>query len=117
MRQHRLARPDRAGFTGGVVANRDDEIQLLAIRLGEFVPALGAQVRDVMAGGGQNFHGVRIDLAFGRGAGAEGLELAFAEIVEDGLAHDRTGGIAAAQEQNVVDAIDHGQSPNLQAVA
>src|SRR6516165_9122213 len=35
---HRIAGPDRADLTGGLVANGEDEIHLGRARLGEFVP-------------------------------------------------------------------------------
>ena len=43
MRRHRLARPDRTDFAGGVVADGEDEIQRRRAGCGELVPALGAQ--------------------------------------------------------------------------
>src|ERR1019366_1677218 len=45
MRRHRLSRPQRAGFFGGVVADREHEMQLGSARTPEFVPALTAQAR------------------------------------------------------------------------
>ena len=40
MRRHRLTRPDRAGFAGRVVANREDEIERRRALLRELVPIL-----------------------------------------------------------------------------
>ena len=45
MRGHGLARPHRADFFGGVVADGEDEIETGSARLGELVPALAAQAR------------------------------------------------------------------------
>ena len=40
---HRISGPDRAGFAGGLVANREDEIHHRRAGTGEFMPALAAQ--------------------------------------------------------------------------
>src|SRR3546814_1855145 len=45
----RVARPDRAGFARGIVANGEDEIELGRARRREFVPALRAQPARVKA--------------------------------------------------------------------
>src|ERR1035437_5865588 len=43
VRGHGLSRPQRAGFLGGVVANREYEVQLRSAGSPEFVPALTTQ--------------------------------------------------------------------------
>src|ERR1039457_2586385 len=45
MRRHRLSRPQRTGFFGGVVADREHEMQLGSARMSEFVPVLTPQAR------------------------------------------------------------------------
>src|SRR4051812_42209663 len=45
-----MARPERAGFIGRVVAYGDDEIHLRRIRRAKLVPALAAQVAERVAG-------------------------------------------------------------------
>jgi hypothetical protein len=42
MRRHRMTGPDRADFTGGVIANGDDEIHHRRIGRCELVPAFAA---------------------------------------------------------------------------
>jgi hypothetical protein len=44
VRGHGLSRPDRAGFLGGVVANREDEVHLGSAGAREFLPASGCTV-------------------------------------------------------------------------
>src|SRR6516225_9292096 len=40
---NRIPRPHRAGFTGGLVANGEDEIHYRRARFSEFIPAFAAQ--------------------------------------------------------------------------
>jgi len=81
MRGHRLARPHRTGFTGGVVANGEHEIERRRAGLGEFAPRLRAETRDVEAEALQQLERLRMHAAFRLAAGAEGLEFSGAELV------------------------------------
>ena len=108
MRGHRLARPDRAGFAGGVVADGEDEIHLRRAGRGELVPGLRAAKRRVVV---QALAAAAARMGWtsplGWRAGREGLELAGADTVEDRFGDDRTGRVAGAEEQNVVDVVAH----------
>ena len=108
MRRHRLARPDRAGFAGGVVADREDEVHLGRAGRGELVPVLRAGEGRVVVEALQQLERIGMDLALGMRAGRERLEPAGADAVEDRLGDDRARRIAGAQEQDVEDLIAHG---------
>jgi hypothetical protein len=86
MCRQRLARPNRANFLGGIVANRKDRIQLWRAGLSKFIPTLAAQ-----PGGGKTSRlqqpgSVRIDAAARVAAGAVSREVGLAFLVQDGLA-------------------------------
>ena len=48
MGAHRLARPKRANLVGGVVANREDEIEHRGAGAGKFFPRFGTQAAGVV---------------------------------------------------------------------
>src|SRR5262249_31773429 len=99
MGRHRLARPHRTALAGGVVADGEHEIDERRARLRELAPRLRAEARNVVAEALQKLERVRIDPALGIAAGAEGAEFARAELVENGLRHDRARGVAGTEEQ------------------
>lgn len=93
---HRMSKPDRAGFSGGAVADREDEVHFRCARLSELVPALRTEAGRWISKRLELVKGMRVDLAFRMAAGRESLEAALAFHIQDGLRQDRTGGIARA---------------------
>ena len=96
-----LSGPDGADFTSGVVANGKDKIHWRGARLGEFVPALAAQIGRGEFGRFELLERERIDAAGGKAAGAVSGEIGLAFLVEDGFGHDGTGRIAGAEKEDV----------------
>jgi len=107
MRGHRLPRPHRADLTCRVVADRDDEVQRGRLGLDELVPIRAAKAiaRDVP--GLQGLPGERVDRAHGLAACGPGTEPTAPQVVHQGFGHDRSGGVAGANEENVVDLVAH----------
>jgi hypothetical protein len=100
--------PDRASFSSNVIANGEDEIHVGSGR--EFVPALRAEFARVMTERLQQRERVRVYGANRVTACRPSGKAAFAGLGENGLCHDRPGGIASAQEQDIVDLIGHGRA-------
>jgi hypothetical protein len=88
MRGHRLARPDRADFAGGVIADGEDEIHDRRARLREFVPAFAVWFLDGNARALQYVQGIGIDFAGGKAAGAEAAEFAATPVIQQGFGDD-----------------------------
>src|ERR1035438_7339210 len=88
VRGHGLARPQWAGFLGGIVADRKDEVHLGSARPPEFIPTLAAQ------GVGRNVGCLQLLQSFGtnrsRGmtSGAVGGECRPSSVVENRFGHD-----------------------------
>src|SRR6516164_5712869 len=101
MRGHRLAWPHRTNFARRVVADSEGKIERRRAGLGELVPRLRTKARRVVAEARQELHGVRVYSALRLAARTVGMELTGAELVQDGLGHDRARRVAGAQEQNV----------------
>src|SRR5574337_181645 len=106
VRADRMAGPDRANLSGGVVANGDDDIHRRRAGPGELVPALAAQRRAV-AELLRQLRRDRLHRAAGKAAGTEGAETALTKHVEHGLGHHAARGVARAQEQYVARAWRH----------
>src|SRR5438270_9011486 len=96
MRRHRLARPDRTDFVGGIIADGEYEIELGGAVHGKFIPALRAQIGGPVVELPEEIDRVGMHLAFGMAAGAERLEFSSTVAVEDGFGHDRSGRVAGA---------------------
>src|SRR3569623_136938 len=103
----RMTRPDRTGFSCGIVANGDDEIHVRRAGSGEFVPRFAAQILDRVAGFHDLLDRERIDFAARLAAGAIADEAAFAQGGDQGFGHDGTGGVAGAQKQYVAGFVSH----------
>src|SRR5262249_33285888 len=101
MRCHRLAGPDRTGFSRGVVANGENEVERRRAGLGELIPPLRTKARRVVPEALQEFDGARVHAALGLATSAVGTEFTCTELVQDRLGHDRARRVAGAQEQNV----------------
>src|SRR3954451_23910132 len=81
MRGHRLARPYRAGFTGCVVANRKDEIQLRRGGLREHAPGLRPVAGRVVTERLEQLQRVRVHLSLRLRSGAVGSEFSRADLL------------------------------------
>src|SRR5262249_3548302 len=101
MRRHRLAGPHRTDFARRVVADGEGEIERRRAGLGELVPRLRTKARRVVAEALQELDCVRVYFALRLAARTVGMEFTGAELVQDGLGHDRARRVAGAQEQNV----------------
>src|SRR3984893_19536844 len=97
-----MSRPDRAGFFGGVFANREDKLHLGSAGPREFIPALAAQAD---CGNPRQFKLLqRFGMHRPRGmtSRAVGGEDRLSFVVEDCFGHDGTRRVTRTQEQNVV---------------
>lgn len=106
MRRHRLARPYRTDFVGGVVADGKYKIQLGRVRRRKLIPALAAQPIDRQAGTPELFKRQRIGAAGGMAASTESPELPpiHGKAVKDGLAHDAARRVVRAEKQYIENA-------------
>src|SRR5262249_56673549 len=93
--------PTRTAFARRVVADGEGKIERRRAGLGELVPRLRTKARRVVAEARQELHGVRVHSALRLAARTVGMEFTGAELVQDGLGHDRARRVAGAQEQNV----------------
>ncbi len=107
MRGHRLARPHRAGFTRGVVADGEHEIERRRAGLCELAPRLGAEVRRVVTEAVKQRDSVRVDVALRLAPGGIGAEPVRAELVENGFGDDRARRIASAKKKRVERPVTH----------
>src|SRR5262249_36173730 len=101
MRRHRLAGPHRTDFARRVVADGEGKIERRRARLRELIPRLRTKARGVVAEALQELDCVRVDLALRLAARAVGTEFTGAELVQDGLGHDRARRVAGAEKQDV----------------
>src|SRR5262245_47680607 len=101
MRRHRLAGPHRTGLARGVVADGEGKIERRRAGLGELVPRLRTKARRVVAEALQELDRVRVHSALRLAARTVGTEFTGAELVHDGLGHDRARRVAGAQKQDV----------------
>src|SRR3546814_13391312 len=95
----RVARPDRAGFARGIVANGEDEIELGRARRREFVPALRAQPARVKAESAEQGERGGMNVALGEAAGAIGTESAVTHAVQQRLDEERERAVARASKE------------------
>src|ERR1700687_5717669 len=102
VRGHGLSRPERAGFLGGVVANRENKMHLGSAGPPEFIPALTTQSACRDASHLKLLQSFGTNRPRGMTPGAVGREDRFFFVVEDRFRHDGTRRVSRAQEQNVV---------------
>ena len=97
----RLAGPDGADFSSGVVAYGEDEVQY-PVRLARRIrPSFFCVDHRGVVSLLDQLDGKWIDFAGGMAAGAEGFELAFSLGVEYGFRQNAACGIASAEEDDV----------------
>lgn len=118
VRGGRTPRPHRAGFAGGARADGDDVIEARRVGRGEFVPRLASwrlASRQRHAVPRQRFQRDWMDLSRRTTAGGKRAHATGAEMIEQRLAENRTGGVAGAQHQDVERrARTHGDSLGMQ---
>jgi len=114
MRRHRLAGPHRTDFAGRVVADGEGKIERRRAGLGELIPRLRTKARRVVAEALQELDCVRVHSALRLAARAVGTEFTAAELVQDGLGHDRARRVAGAQEKDVEGTIRHVRAYDVQ---
>src|SRR3546814_384494 len=105
MRRYRMAWPDRACLTRGVVADGEHEIHVRRIWPGELLPAFRAQSFGWIADPLQQPERDRVDRALGEAPSREGAEVAFAQLVERAFREDRARRISGAEEQDIEHAV------------
>src|SRR3984893_7502613 len=107
---HGLSRPDRADFTGCVVANRKDKINGRRPRRGELIPALAAKIlrRQIHALEDLDRHWMH--LALGEASRTEAVKLAAPPVIDQRFRKDAARGVAGAQKQYAVDPLRHRDS-------
>src|SRR5215468_1927795 len=98
---HRTARPGRAGFAGGAVADREDEVHDGRAGDREFTPGLRSQTLGGQAHLPQKIERERVYRALGMAAGAVTHKATLPDAVDDRLAKNAAGRVAGAQEQDV----------------
>ncbi len=95
-----LAGPGRAGLFR--LADGDDEIQGWCPHFDEFVPGFGPEVCGVQSLLFEQGQGLGMNFTFGMRSGGVAAKAPRADLVQDRLAQDGTGGIAGAKEQDIV---------------
>ncbi len=88
--------PDRARLPGGVIADRNDNIDTRCVVTAEPVPGLGLEALDAMSFSQQFFDGARINVAGGMAARAERPQLAATKFVDQHFAEYAARGVARA---------------------
>src|ERR1700681_1135195 len=97
---HRLARPNRTCFAGGVVANGEHEIERRRAGLCELIPRLGTKPRRLISEAFQKFGRVWIYRGLGLTARAVGMKFALPKLIQDGVGHDGASRVARTEKQD-----------------
>src|SRR5271157_3684522 len=90
VRGHGLSRPQWTGFLGGIVANREDKMQVGSAGARKFIPTLTAQAGRRYASFLNLLQRFGTNRPRGMTPGAVGREGRLALVVEDRLGHDGT---------------------------
>lgn len=85
---HWLSRPHGTGLGGGVIAEGESEIELGAVRTGEFGPALGAKSAHVEVQPLEEFDCIRMYVPFGMAASRERVKAPLSRAIEDRFGHN-----------------------------
>src|SRR3984893_16922068 len=98
---HRLARPNRTCFAGGVVANGEHEIERQRARLCELIPRLGTEPKRLVSEALQKLDRVWIYCRLGLTARAIGMKFPLPKLVQDRLGHDGASRVARTEKQDI----------------
>src|SRR5438045_2916831 len=82
-------------------ASSISEVERRRAGLGELIPPRRTKARRVVPEALQEFDRARVHAALWLATSAVSTEFTCAELVQDGLGHDRARRVAGAQEQNV----------------
>lgn len=85
MGRHRLSRPDGANFIGGIVANRENEIEFGRTRNSELIPAFGAKDLCGMIELLQQIEGIGMNRSLRLASSAKRIEFSWAFALQNGL--------------------------------
>ena len=102
MREDRVALPNRMRQQRGPFAHGEDEIEARRIVAGKLIPILRPRAGDIDMRPLQQFGRAPVDLGVSIDARRIGVEFFTAFAIKKRFGHDRTGGIAVAQEKDVV---------------
>ncbi len=105
---YRVAGENRAGLAGGVIADRDNDIEMIRINL---LYALGFLVADRDFHALHRFQNQVVNMAGRIGAGTEGPETLAPQMLEQGLSHLGSTAVTGANEQDMVGA-GHNHHPS-----
>src|ERR1700693_119066 len=107
MGRHRLARPDRTYFSGGVVANGEHKIHLRRPWFPKFIPRFAAKALCGQTSNLELFQCFRPHQSRTMASGAISGEVGPTLTIEDSLGHYGASGIARAEKQYVVGSSHH----------
>src|SRR5688500_16944060 len=111
MRLERLAWPDRTDLARRIVADRYDEVELGGGGRRKLVPGFRSELGGVVVKLLQQLDRVGIDYALGEGAGRPGGEFPGTLAVHDRFGENRAGGVASAEEEDVIGGAHRGSFP------
>lgn len=100
MHRDRGTVPYRAGFSGGVIADGDHQINWRRVVSTESIPRLRLEAVDAVTLLLQLFDRAWIDSSRWMTAGAEGLDVAAAKFIDQHFAENASSGIPRTQEKN-----------------
>jgi hypothetical protein len=101
MGSQRLARPDGANLSRGVVTDRKYEVEVWRIGSGKLIPRLRVRIRHIEVRIAKHLYGKGMHISGRLTSSAKPLELPTTKPVQDGLCHDRPRRISGAEEKHV----------------
>src|SRR3984893_15314844 len=101
MNRDRLARPDRADFTGGLVADRKDKIHDRRAGSGELVPAFAAQAAGRQMNLFEQVESYGMNRAFRKAAGAIAFEPFLAPMLDQPFGEEAPGRVTGGEKEDV----------------
>lgn len=97
----RVAGENRTSLPGGMIADGDDDIEMVTVHL---VPTLGSLVSDGNFHALHGFQGKVMNIAGRVGASAESPETFTPKMLEEGFGHLGSAAVSGANEQDMVGA-------------
>jgi len=107
----RMSGPHGACFRRRAIADCEHEVELRFTGLGELIPRLRAIAGRIVAQVLEEADRVRVNLALWLAAGAVGVEMSRAHLVQDRFSDDRARRISGAKEQHIIGTISHQPVP------
>lgn len=98
---YRVAGENRTSLPGGMIADGDDDIEMVAVHL---LYALGFLIADRDFHALHRFHNQTVNIAGRIGAGTEGPETFTPQMFEEGFGHLGSATVTGANEQDMVGA-------------